>query len=84
MTDSDISGISIIVPAVAIDGDAVIGIAHKDPVDMDIFGAEDVDAVVVAAGAEGFDVADPDIMARAHENGIGVVNDDNVRDADVV
>ena len=71
MPDGNVPGVTIIIPAMAIDGDAVVRIAHEDVVDQDVAGTEDVDAVVISSGAKGFEVADPDVLAGADEDIFG-------------
>src|SRR5690349_1792257 len=83
MADGDVTGIAVVLPTMAIDGDAIIGIAHEDAVDAYILTTEDVDAVVIAPGADGFEVFDMDLLAIAHQYGIGIGDDGDAFNGDV-
>src|SRR6185437_2390442 len=80
MPDGNVAGVTIIIPAMAIDGDAIVRIAHIDVVDQDVPGAKDVDAVVIAPCAKGFEVADLYVLAGADEDGVGAGQDDEAFD----
>ncbi len=78
-------GVTLIIPAASINRDAIVGIAHKYILDLDIRAGHHIDAVRPSSGAEGFDVADRDMLGFPDHNGImGRINDNDSFDGNML
>ena len=62
ISHGDVLDIAVPIPAVVIDGDAIVGISHKDSFDENISATKYIDSVAPLAGAYGFKVSNSHIV----------------------
>ena len=65
IADGNIPRISLIIPAAGVNRDAIVGVAHKYVLDLDIRAGHHIDPVRPAFRAERFEVRNPDLLGLA-------------------